>query len=637
MALNSCSSIKLLKYLIILSTVPFLIGCFPYSVPLLMINNDTKENIRDDWKSYGAYYEYDEFFLESSFSTVYIPFGGTHSTPVKQQIISRRLRILTKEGMQYATMNIPLLSNTIDEFYVKHTNANGENVSLDLYSLKNEYLKTGSIVVPKATAGSVIDVKIVYKDNGALTTYEHWFTRNIPVHKAKLTFSVYEKFEFAFKEYGGVSAYMYKPCPGKDDLTYYEWKERNILPRKSIAFQEPIDQSAPRVSATMRYAFDKPVYSTWAKLAENIGEELIEEPYTILDDYLDSLLLTFDFNNKTDEERAQLVLEWIQKNISINDYDEEYNPDYIIKDKSGTIWEIAVLCKELLKRLNLFLDIVMTRPSSLGGFDPAFVSPNSLMIPLVLTKIDRKVAYPYIYGGTLGQYPIGFFNQQGISLKKSEVVDLPAPLSSESKSEYTFSVDLEGDKSLHKLDAVLSGYAAYHYRSMIHDEDKNEIEEWFQDQLSDLNKSNRLDKFEIENENNFNKPLKFHMEFTNDEQIISRKGKSHFSLSHLFDSYFTSLDANRKTPFQYRINMHTIERVRFNKPKDLQITTAITNKEIENDLFQFNYKITEDDNSYEIQRELFINEGKIEPEKFPILINDILELNKLKSEYVIIN
>lgn len=631
--------IKKLILTLILFFILIQTGCFPYSTPSLLIDNVPSSNIRDDWKSYGAYYEYDELFLESSYSTTYIPFGGTYSTPVKQFIISRRLRILTKDGMQYATMEIPIISNSIDEFYVYHRNADGSKVPLNLYSLESEYLKTGKIIVPKATPGSVIDVKIVYRSNGALTNYEHWFTKSIPVHKAKLTLSAYNKYEFSFKEYGGVSQYIYKPCPGNDDLTYYEWRHENIVPRKSIAFQEPIDQTLPRVSMAMRYAFNKPVFSTWDKLAENIAEDLIEEPYTILDDYLDSLMTTINFKDKNDREKAQAVLTWIQKNIDINEYDEEFNPDYIIKDKSGSIWEIAVLCKELIKRCNLFTDIIMTRPSSLGGFDKSFVTPSSMSIPLVLTKINgvSYIAYPYIYGGKLGEYPIGYFKQQGISLKKKEWVDLPLPLSNKSKSEYTYLIDVSNDINKHKLKAELSGYAAYHFRSMIHEEDESEIKEWFQEKLSELNKSNRLDKFEIENSDDIAKPLYFNVEFSNDDQVISRKGKSHLSLSHLFDHYFSSLDSTRTTPFHYRINMHLIEKVKIIKSDGKMITSEIKDMEAKNDLFEFTCNVKDSDESYQIEREIFINEGKIEPSQFPSLMNDIQILNSVKSEHVILN
>ncbi len=638
MAIKTFSQKHILYFLALVLIMQYT-GCFPYSTPSLLISKDKSESIRNDWKGYGAYYEYDELFLESSFSTTYIPFAGNYSTPVKQHIISRRLRILTKEGMKYATMEIPILSNSIDEFYVSHKKEDGTKISLNLYSLEMEYLKTGKIIVPKATAGSIIDVKIVYRSNGALTTYEHWFTRNIPVHKAKFTFSTYKDYEFSFKEYGGVKPYIYTPSPDNDELTYYEWHHQNILPRKSIAFQEPIDQSLPRISAVMRYAFDKPVFSTWKKIADEIAEDLIEEPYTILDDYLDSLLLTFDFTNNNQEESAQKLLTWIQKNIELNEYDEEFNPDYIIKDKSGSIWEIAVLCKELFKRIHLFTDIIMTRPSSLGGFDKSFVTPKSMVIPLVMTKIngESKIAYPYIYGGKLGDYPIGYFNQQGISLKKTEWVDLPKPLSLKSKGEYTFSVDLNSPKSTHKMNALLSGYAAYHYRSMIYEEEEDKVKEWFQDKLTELDKANRLDKFEVQNEDDLDKPLHITIEFSNDNQVVSRKGKSHFSLSHLFDSYFSSLDSTRTTPFQYRIDMHLIEKVSIKKSEGQQITSEIQNTEVKNDLFQFSCSINDKSDSYEIKRELFINEGKIDPVNFPPLISDIAKLNGIKSEYVLIN
>lgn len=626
-------------YFLALSLIIQFAGCFPYSTPSLLINKNSAESIRHDWKGYGAYYEYDELFLESSFSTAYIPFAGNYSTPVKQHIISRRLRILTKDGMKYATMEIPILSNSIDEFYVTHRKEDGTKIPLNLYSLESEYLKTGKIIVPKATAGSIIDVKIVYRSNGALTTYEHWFTRNIPVHKAKFTFSAYKEFEFSFKEYGGVKPYMYTPSPDNDELTYYEWHHQDILPRKSIAFQEPIDQSLPRISAVMRYAFDKPVFSTWKKISDEIAKDLLDEPFTILDDYLDSLLLTFDFTNNNDEERAQKLLTWIQKNIEMNEYDEEFNPDYIIRDKSGSIWEIAVLCKEMFKRIYLFSDIIMTRPSSLGGFDKSFVTPKSMAIPLVLTKLNgvSKIAYPYIYGGKLGDYPIGYFNQQGISLKKADWVDLPKPLSANSKGEYTFSVDLNSETSTHKMDALLSGYAAYHYRSMIYEEEEDEVKEWFQDKLTDLNKANRLDKFEVNNKDNLDKPLHITIEFSNDNQVVSKKGKSHFSLSHLFDSYFTSLDSTRTTPFQYRIDMHLIEKVQIKKSNGQEIISEIKDIEVKNDLFEFSYSINDKPDNYEIKRELFIKEGKIEPLNFPPLLNDIAKLNTIKSQYVLIN
>lgn len=632
--------LKNLLRLLLLPAIFIFAGCMPFSKPELLIDTYQPTEVRTDWEKYGAYYEIDELFVEASYQSAYLPLVGSYSSPMSRILISKRIRILTKEGTDYATVPVPSYGgNLIKVFNLKLFDPEGNKKPLNITSLKAEYQKDGLIIFPNVTPGCVLDIYIEFSSSKPIISFERWFSRIIPVQEAKFTFSRIEKFEYEFKEYGKLPVGQSRTAPTNPDLTYTVWSRKNILPRSKVDYQGTYDKTEPRVAVAMRYGFDKAIYEGWDDITSKFRDELIHERYTILENDIKVIVDTLSEGISSKYEKADRILAWVQDNISFRDDDySDFEPDDVIKDGKGTSWEMSVACKEMFDVLGLETDIVLTRSHSRGGFDETFVTPYSTSVPLVTVTIDKVnyCAYPYRRGGKLGEYPQDYFNLKGVSLKTQRVIQLPPSVSEKSYSEYSYVIDLTDESLLHKLDMVFEGYLAYRLRSLFLSAQNKDLKEGFQKILTSYDKSNALEDCEVFNLNARGKPLKAKLTFVNSNQVIERKGVKRVSLKHLFDDYFSSLDTNRISPFTYKNDLSVHESIIIKKPEGKEVKVTMCSEPINNKLFSVTWSNIDNPKFYKFIRDIKINKCDIAANEINEYYREIVKLNQIKDSYLLI-
>lgn len=603
-------------------------GCAPTSRPILLEGLPEAAEPDRRWVKFGAYYEVDELFVESSF--LQSPFV---SGPTSRYIVNKRIRILTSAGAEHGTVRIPQYTQSPSVFRISHWDSLGKPLKLSIEPIRAEYVKTGKVVVPNVSAGSVISIRLEFTSLAALNLLEHWFSGPLPVARGRLTFSHLEHWNYASKTYGQVREGSTASSDGPSELAYRSWEVKDALPRSNVNFQEDIDVTEPRVAVAIRSIREQEIWDGWERIADSYEEVALKPSFLNSTRRLRKLVDSLGQGLPGKAEQAKAAFAWVQKNISHQAGPiRAINPDRVISAGKGTLWEMAVVMREMFKHLGLETGLLVTRPRSLGGFDPAFVSPIQLAIPLVTARIGKRnhVAFPWARGAALGEYPADYLGLQTLSLESGSPATLPDPVMDKATTHYAFRLGGgEGEPVSATLE--MGGYVAFAVRQALMDDGKKDVREAYQKLLSRMGTSNALARCEVEGLDRPGRPVKADLAFSNPDQSISRKGETQTRLSHLFTAYFQSYDTTRVAGYRSHLEAEHTEEVKVDKSPDRVLAANIPCRDQVNKLFAATCSVSETPVEYLFTRKVLIRRAGLTAEEMRGLAGEIAELNRIEE------
>ncbi|MBN1129856.1 MAG: hypothetical protein JXA71_12765 [Chitinispirillaceae bacterium] len=618
-----------------------LISCTPYS-KFSTLSEIPAGPPKTDWKKYGAYYEIDDMFIECSYAWSPVVEG-----PQTRYGVKKRLRILTNDGVKYASVPVPFYA-PISKFVISMKDSSGKAVSLDAYAIRAEYRKTGVIVFPKATAGCVLDIYIVFSVMKAVTSFEFAFFEEVPVLRSTFTFSsMNNRYTYAFKTYG-------EPCQHRVDhspqavmgkFVHQVWSKERQLPPPRISHLKNIAETVSRVSLVMRsysasqvFSSQRDIYSGWNKLSESYTKYLFRPSLFRSSASLKKKTKELTEGSRNAFDKADALLEWAQNNITLNDDDaKSIDPDRVLEKGEGNLWEMTFVLKEMLQQIGCFSDVIVTRGKHRGGFDPEFVTPAVLSVPIVIARCDKKnhVAYPFLRGAKLGEYPASFFDLKGLSLEKGAVATLPEPPARSWNCMLSYRLEIVSDSIAQSVTAEFSDYWAFDLRTDLAVMKKEMIKEYFQKMLTNFGLSNALISCDVQNLEKRGEPLIAQLSFATPGQYIERKGQKLYKLDHLFGSYFSLYDTSRTSRFTIPLDELICERITVPKRPNTACEFHITCDAIDNPLFRVTCEEEENEHEYRFTRNLHIKKGDLSAQQMRLIYTDIQSLRTINESYVL--
>lgn len=612
-----------------------LAGCWAFTEPVLLgqaVVTPHTRNIRHEWESYDAYYAIDELFVEASFQDFYV------KTPMSKVIVNKVIEILTPEGAEYASVAIPRYTAEPSSFDVQVIDSEGRPVSVDVDQVREEYEDNGVVVVPNVVAGCQVRIQVTFVTLSPVSSFEHWFSREIPVERGRFTFSSLHDFMYDVKSYGGLPPSTRREAESGRH-TYRIWSVKDLLPRSRVDHQATVAKDEQRVALVLRRAFSQDIISTWADVAESYREYALQRRRFSSTRLLSATVDSLTPGLTTEREKAEAVLTWVQENLSTRGgVGERVDPDKVIESRQGTYWDITLVLREMLEHLGLRTDILVTRGHSKGGFDQHFVNPATVMIPLVTVRVTEReyVAFPFVRGGMLGEYPHDYFDLHGLSLRSERPHRLPEPLSRRSLTSYAYTLDFSADPPRQDVEIQYGGYMAYWLRSMLLTIGEEERKEFFQKVLTGLGQSNALKTYEVEGLEHHGGSVKAHLSFHNPTQSIRRKGKMHVNLSHLFREYFDTYDSSRTTTFSSRLFNTVTEAIRLVKPASGGAKVFMVCTDLANDLFEATCTQKDSPVEYSLVRVIDIKKADLPAGRMRAIYPDIVSLNRVAESSVVI-
>ncbi len=611
-----------------------LAACAPTSKPVLLREDPAPASQETDWIRYGAYYLTDELFVEASY--LENPFIRT---TVNTFIVNKKLKILTREGVGRGTVEVPYYGSQMAGRSLGARDSAGRAIKLDTAAIFREYFKSGKIIFPNVTPGCVLEIHLEFRSQTPLTVFEHWFSGGIPVAHGRFTFSHLDKFNYDFAGYGPLNTGKTDREKPAEELQYKTWEVRNAYPRGRLDFQDEIDATEPRVSIVLRQFMDLPIITTWEKLSESYEDAALKPSFFNSTKKLKRKVEELSQGNQGDEEKAQAVFQWVQDNISYR-YSglDGIDPDKVMASGQGNLWEMAVVLREMFKYLGLNTGVLVTRPRSLGGFDPKFETPLQLSMPLVTVDVGKRtlLAFPYARGAALGEYPEDYFGLSALSLTSKDSARVPDLAGDSSYTRSTYRIDAGSPDADQELDMELGGYLAFAVRNALFQEKKDEVKDVFQRILTKLGTSNALKSCQLTDQNARGKPMLAKLTFVNPTQSVEHKGEAQLKLSHLFPLFFTSYDTTRAAGFKNGLETEEMERVEIAKIPGKKLQANIPCRETANALFKVTCRSEETDTRYAFTRSLFIHKVKLNAAEIRALYPGIVELNRIAEARVIL-
>lgn len=595
---------------------------------------DTGEVIDvEKWVAYGAVYVYDELAITTE---EYDLDHGYHSNI----FLNRKLQILSRAGIKHGTIQVPQYGEALLEFTVKMVDANGNEIPLNQNKIKEKYLKTKKVIIPKVEVGCQIMLQMAFGVSHPIYTFEHWFERPIPVLKGR--FSIYHPGEFKYQH----KAYAVSHAAEKVramSLRGLAWTQDEILPEKDVYGGQWHHRVEPRVLIRIKsfyvldYRYEAP---DWKRLARDYKHYFLSKSIFSSRARVKKLVSDITREAESDMNKADAILKYVQDEISFNGTDnisfDAMNINRLLDQRKGNIWEQTVLLKEMFRQAGLSNQVYVSRHHLEGGFDPEFPSWRHLRTPLIAVKIGGKelIAYPHYRNLSLGECPFGFNGAMALNLDTTKITPLPKSIHADATQHSHATVSLTNWDSDHQWRFSYEGYYATLMRIILSNKSIKQQEKIYEEILDDYDPLNRLQSVECKNLSRQGSVL-VEIDQSNKGFKTSYGNQSHYSLKPWFKKYFIDVDEDIVDGVAYDLSIVDKESVLIKKSKNAQLSVNFKCENIDNMLFstQCVEQLTNDGTL--LSRTLTIKKADLSSTQVQSLTQDIALLNSIEDSYIV--
>jgi hypothetical protein len=604
-------------------------------VPPLLKDTATQPGGIDDeqLRNYGAVYEFDEFRIKTE---LFNPNNGWST----YFYVNRMMRVLNRKGVDYGTIYVHQHTTNLTDFKVKLWDPAGKAVPLDLEAMKQKYVETGKIIVPRVEPNCRIGINLVFRKDGLAYYWEHWFERKIPVLKGRFSILYPGEIEYNCKTYGGVT-HVKKRRYGAH--IGYILDHENILPEDDVFEKRWHIDREPHIMARIRhwswyrFSYDAP---DWSGLARHYYNYFMSPSIFTSKSTVKKTASEIMLNKNGDFEKADAILAYVQDNITL-DINKEPNLDsvdlnHVLRNKSGGWWDIAVLLKELLEAGGFSTQVYVTQPHHVGGFDPDFPSWNFLYIPLISVKINggQLIGWPYNRFMGLGEYPFSYHDLHALSLDGGKVLPLPASIHKTATQTSLATLSTGNWESPHKWKFIYRGYYASHIRAKMGERTPEKRKTYFKSLIRDYDKENSLEHADLETINRQGE-IEVNLECQEAGSKTEGPKESHYSLRPWFRKYFVDYDNSRKANYTNDMVLVFKDSVLVKGNDDRQRSCHFECSNLDNPLFSTICEKKQTNEGLLLSRKLTIKQADLTPGQMQNIQPDIVSLNRIDESFLV--
>jgi transglutaminase-like putative cysteine protease len=447
-----------------------------------------------------------------------------------------RIKVLSKAGLKYATVEIPYyFEDNVSEIVldIDGYTYNIENglISQSRFQGKpfdekiNEHWMVKKFVLPDVQEGSVIEFTYKIKSPYFFNLQDWEFQRRIPTIYSEYTvrmtpfyeysyifqgaskFDVYKNTESTFKRncYGlefpdNIFTFGMKNIPAFRDEEYITSINDYIM---KMDFQLAVihHQNGAKVN----------VITTWPLLIEDLLKSSDFGQYMkAVTRNTDEIFSVLDLGSKSEMEKAQIITTYVKSNFNWNGYSTKLTSQSIkefLKTKTGNCSEINLFLCSLLNSLDIKAYPVILSTRDHGKVEVDYPFQQFLNYVIVLVNIDgKKILLDATESlSPFGMLPARCINEKGLVINKEKLEWIP--LTDEVNSIKTDSIHIAFNESLDSafVDVTIqaNGHKALDLRRMYFSDKENFNKEHFN---ADINMRKAV---AVENEKEIEKPFKY--------------------------------------------------------------------------------------------------------------------------------
>jgi len=583
------------------------------------------------WENFGAYYDKDEMKVVST-----LKMGAMNVTFE----IYKKIRILSTAGSVYGTVPVYQWSKNITHFDPRLYDANGIEIPLPEEKLKKEYLKTGKVVFPKVTAGSVVSLRIIFKKNEIYYyRWQQWYKYSIPVRIQRFIFAYSKTGEYDYRTYGTRYKFTESKIYDKNNNAHI-FILNDFEPQQDIDYLDYAAITEPRIIFRL-----KNLHFFWyhkeddlnKSAIKNFKKEIEEPSFAAIETACEEAVKKIIADTPDTLERARKILRWLQDKTTIRKSQKEIT--FSLENAANI--RIASQCYKMFKRAGLNPHVLLAYDKNTDILDSSFLYYNEDIygFPFFSFHNTSYIAYPYEIGYELGEYPAGFNNATCIDLKNNSISTLPPPLWGEEWIKDKIVLNLKSFPGNYHFIREFRKNSASDFRAYFLNMTKESQGKYIENLLKDYKKSNKVESFSILNLDEYEKPLITQAIFKNDDMPIPYENKTIFKLNNFFcNDYFEDITMERKDDIFLHHKRIYIDELEIIKIPGKKIIPTIEANNIINNLFSVEINKSETDSSYIFQRTVIYGKNNfISEEKIKDFYDAINDLNKVKNSTITIS
>lgn len=241
---------------------------------------------------------------------------------------------------------------------------------------------------------------------------------------------------------------------------------------------------------------------------------------------------------KTDQERLEAVVGWVQANMEIGAANGNF-ADVLIA-KKGSVYQLTGLAQSMLRKAGVSSRFLLIHSAKDGYFDKDYISSEELYIPALMAEIAGKsyVMLPYAKNLPVDHIPEHFQGQKALAIEASGAAQLiTVPMgnltTNEVLEEYVLTFAEDGKVKVVE-EKSFQGSNAYSVRRSLADLNKEETEKLLKSLLTYTEGRVDFTNYEFVDQNDYKKPLKIHLEYVIDNLVTLTPEEVIFNTGGLF-------------------------------------------------------------------------------------------------------
>ena len=582
----------------------------------------------------------------------------------------QRIKIYTKEGLEYATKKINYRKpdsgekesiNSLKSYSFNLVNNKIEKTKLskkDIFDEKlNEYRSRKTVTFPNTKEGTIIDLKYKIKS-------PYWsinpviFEYNVPVKQLTCTVEIPEYFTFN-KNYKGYFSIPVKETEINRQLLFSNNNTVNYSAKKYTFTQENINavnEKEPYARNINNYRgkaefelsgtkFPNSMYknytTTWEAVCKTIfnasefGDELKRSSY-----YKDDLAAILK-SAKSDTDKIILIYNLVKSKIKWNEYHGKYTEKGVkkaYKDGSGNVAEINLMLTSMLRSAGLNSNPVLISTKDSGV--PLFPTRNGFNY--VISKVNLKdgtyvlldASEKYSFANILPYRTLNWSGREILANGNSREVDLiPTKHTKENNILYV-KIDTDLGEVNGMFRKSLTGHTAMFYRQLNNIKKEEDVITAIEEKYNI-----EVDDFKISNKNNAAKPITQTLKFTSEDLIEEVNGKLYFSpLLFLATTENPFKSEKRNFPIDYIVPWQDKFTVSITIPENYTVEsfpkeTAIA---LPDNLGIFKYLVSIQGNKIKLSSVLQINSHIVNPQYYTAIKDFYKQLVEKQTENIVL-
>ena len=619
-------------------------ACTPRALryyPAVPVSADSLAHSSYDVDNYRETYDgHDGVYIEKELTVEHYLQGQDWSASLHSRL---RFMILNEDAEWITTFRVQIdPGESLKTAWVTTMAPDGTVRSYGVEDMKREEKSDGTIIYkfayPEIAVGTVVDegFDIRYAVGRSLSQFVFPLQFDVPTEKVSVRFVYPKIFSVKTKKLGPSDrlAINYENPRGGRAVVY----EDTDLPAVADEPYSPYFKEMTRyLEIAITGAYSETWLPSWSSFADGYRDYAVDKE-SFWRDRAEDIVEDVVDDSMSDRQKFAAIVGWLQKNIEVA-YLEDADFNDVIKSRKGGPMLINGLARLMLDKVGIDANLILVHPAYDGFFDQDYIVYGTLTDPAIHAKIDGKdlVAVPHRKHYPIDLIPQDMQGQRALKIDEDGFAGfMTIPYGDADHNNvrevYNLSISEEGVITIEEVNE-LDGSVAYSVRRMLEDASETEIKELMEVLVTYDEGEVELDSWEIENQNDYDKPLTVRLSYTIDnlvtvtpEEVIVQTG----GLLSPASSTGTKVDSDeRVNPIRVYYDEQLEKQVNISYPQNWRLETELPKTKVANKFGSLSAEFEEQGGTTRITLSRTLNRIDAPAEEF----GKMLDLLSSRSRY----